>query len=90
MVAVGYSNGANIAGAILLLQPGILAGAALLRPMVPIVPPDLPSLTGVPKLIAAGIEDPDRARGKTREGWRNCCGGPEPPWSHISSMRATA
>ena len=35
-VAVGFSNGANIAAALLLLRPGTLAGAALLRAMVPL------------------------------------------------------
>jgi predicted esterase len=58
VVAVGYSNGANIAGALLLLRPEILAGAALLRPMVPIMPAKLPKLDDVPVLIAAGNEDP--------------------------------
>jgi phospholipase/carboxylesterase len=58
VVAVGYSNGANIAGALLLLRPEILSGAALLRPMVPIVPKDLPKLEGIPVLIAAGNVDP--------------------------------
>ena len=58
IVAVGYSNGANIAGALLLLRPGVLAGAALLRPMVPLVPAELPDMTGLPVLIAAGNEDP--------------------------------
>src|ERR1700757_5287080 len=33
-VAVGYSNGANIAGSILLLRPETFQGAVLLRPMV--------------------------------------------------------
>ena len=58
VVAVGYSNGANIAGALLLLRPGILTGAALLRPMVPLVPAELPDLADVPVLIAAGESDP--------------------------------
>lgn len=58
VVALGYSNGANIAGALLLLHPGILAGAALLRPMVPIVPGMLPDLDGCPVLVAAGHLDP--------------------------------
>jgi phospholipase/carboxylesterase len=58
VVAVGYSNGANMAGALLLLRPGTLAGAALLRPMVPIVPATMPNLAGVPVLIAAGNDDP--------------------------------
>ena len=35
LIAVGYSNGANIAASTLLLRPGTLAGAALLRGMVP-------------------------------------------------------
>jgi predicted esterase len=58
LVAVGYSNGANIAGALLLLRPDVLAGAALLRPMVPLVPPLLPDLSGTSVLIAAGRQDP--------------------------------
>jgi predicted esterase len=56
--AAGYSNGANVAAAALLLRPGTLAGAALLRPMVPLVPDPLPDLAGVPVLIAAGEADP--------------------------------
>jgi phospholipase/carboxylesterase len=58
LVAVGYSNGANIAGSILLLRPQTLQGAALLRPMVPLTPPDLPELNGAPVLVAAGNHDP--------------------------------
>ena len=57
-VAVGYSNGANIAGSILLLRPDTFQGAALLRPMVPLVPADLPELKGAPVLVAAGNFDP--------------------------------
>jgi phospholipase/carboxylesterase len=57
-VAVGYSNGANIAAAMMLLYPGSLGGALLLRPMVPLVPDPLPVLDGVPVLIAAGEHDP--------------------------------
>ncbi len=57
-IAVGFSNGANIAASLLLLHPGALAGAALLRPMVPIEPDPLPDLTGVPVLIASGEADP--------------------------------
>jgi phospholipase/carboxylesterase len=57
-VAVGYSNGANIAGSILLLRPGTFQGAALWRPMVPLVPANLPDLRGAPVLVAAGNHDP--------------------------------
>jgi predicted esterase len=57
-IAVGFSNGANIAASTLLLRPGTLGGALLLRPMVPLVPDPLPSLTGVPVQINAGTADP--------------------------------
>ena len=58
IVAVGYSNGANIAASILLLRPETLAGAVLLRAMLPIVPENLPSLAGIPVFLAAGRKDP--------------------------------
>ena len=57
-VAVGFSNGANIAASILLLRPGVLGGALLIRPMVPLVPEKLPDLRGVPVQINAGQTDP--------------------------------
>jgi predicted esterase len=57
-VAVGLSNGANIAAAMLLLRPEILSGALLLRPMVPLVPDSLPDLAGTPVRIHAGQIDP--------------------------------
>jgi phospholipase/carboxylesterase len=57
-VAVGLSNGANIAAALLLLRPGTLGGALLLRPMVPLVPDPMPVLAGVPVQINAGTADP--------------------------------
>lgn len=46
VIAVGYSNGANIAASLLLRQPEILAGAILLHPMVPFTPETLPDLSG--------------------------------------------
>jgi predicted esterase len=64
--AAGYSNGANIAASTLLLRPGTLAGAVLLRPMVPLVPDPLPDLAGVPVLIAAGELDPIATMAQTR------------------------
>jgi phospholipase/carboxylesterase len=56
--AVGYSNGANIAGSLLLLRPEILSGAVLLRAMVPLVPEKLPDLEGIPVLLASSRYDP--------------------------------
>jgi phospholipase/carboxylesterase len=57
-VALGYSNGANIAAAVLLLHPEVLAGAVLLRAMVPL--PDEPQNEGspAPVLIVSGRRDP--------------------------------
>jgi phospholipase/carboxylesterase len=57
-IALGYSNGANIAAAMMLLRPGILAGAALLRAMVPLSDPPRSDLSGLPVLIASGNVDP--------------------------------
>ena len=67
VVALGYSNGANIAAAVLLLHPQALAGAALLRPMLPLRPPALPDLRGKPVCIAAGRDDPLVPEEKARE-----------------------
>jgi phospholipase/carboxylesterase len=58
IVAVGFSNGANIAASLLLLRPGLLRGAVLLSPMVPFEPEELPDLAGTAVLIAAGRTDP--------------------------------
>ncbi|MES3036080.1 MAG: alpha/beta hydrolase [Gemmatimonadota bacterium] len=58
VVALGYSNGANIAAAMLLLHPGVLSAAVLLRSMVPLEPAVLPTLPGTPVLIAEGRLDP--------------------------------
>jgi phospholipase/carboxylesterase len=57
-IAVGFSNGANIAAALLLLRPGTLSGGLLLRPMVPLVPDPLPRLDHIPVQIVAGRADP--------------------------------
>lgn len=58
LVAVGYSNGANIAASMLLLRPEILGAAVLFRAMVPLVPENLPDLLAVRVWIGAGNQDP--------------------------------
>lgn len=58
IVAVGYSNGANIASSLMLRHPDVLAGAILFRPMVPFTPTSRVVLSGVPILICAGEMDP--------------------------------
>ena len=57
-IALGYSNGANIGAAVLLLRPSVLAGAILLRAMPPLAHPQPIKLDGVPVLIASGALDP--------------------------------
>ncbi len=57
IVAVGYSNGANIAASMLLLRPEILSAAILFRAMVPLVPDNLPDLSSVRVWIGAGKFD---------------------------------
>ena len=58
VVAVGFSNGANIAAGLLLLRPEVLSRAVLLAPMVPLEPDPLPDLSHVSVLIGAGRHDP--------------------------------
>src|SRR5882672_7859039 len=58
VMAVGYSNGANIAASMLLLRPETLSAAILFRAMVPLVPETQPSLSAVRVWIGAGTYDP--------------------------------
>lgn len=57
-IALGFSNGANIAASLLLLRPEVLAGAALLRAMPPFREPPSPDLSGKPILLLSGLMDP--------------------------------
>src|SRR4051794_3114616 len=58
-VALGYSNGANIAAAVMLLRPDALAGGILLRAMVPLAKGEAaPALAGASALIISGARDP--------------------------------
>jgi predicted esterase len=58
LTAVGYSNGANIAAAVLLLRSDALHSAILFRAMVPLVPVNPPQLTGARVFICSGRSDP--------------------------------
>jgi phospholipase/carboxylesterase len=58
VIAVGYSNGANIAASLLLLRPETLRTAILFRAMVPLVPEKLPDLSLLRVWIGAGNQDP--------------------------------
>jgi len=57
IIAVGYSNGANIAASVLLTHPKLLSGAVLFRPMVPFRPQLPPDLKDIPVLLAAARRD---------------------------------
>ena len=67
MVAVGYSNGANIAASMLLLRPEILSAAILFRAMVPLVPETRPNLNSKRVWIGAGAHDPIIPASNTQE-----------------------
>jgi phospholipase/carboxylesterase len=58
IVAVGYSNGANIGASMLLLHPEILHATVLFRAMVPLIPDKLPDLLSIRVWIGAGGQDP--------------------------------
>jgi phospholipase/carboxylesterase len=73
-VAVGFSNGANIAAATLLLRPESLSGAVLLRAMVPLAMPPAANLSGKPVLILSGSMDamiPETNAGRLVSSLRN-------------------
>ncbi|RNL86878.1 alpha/beta hydrolase [Halostreptopolyspora alba] len=59
LVAVGFSNGANIAAATLLLRPGLLRGAALFAAGAPLQDrePDRVELAGTSVFVSAGESD---------------------------------
>ena len=67
IVAVGYSNGANIAASILLLRPEILSAAILFRAMVPLVPETRPNLNSKGIWIGAGSHDPIIPASETKQ-----------------------
>ncbi|SDE93178.1 phospholipase/carboxylesterase [Bhargavaea beijingensis] len=58
VIAVGYSNGANIAANLMFHYADALRGAILHHPMVPIRDQELPALTGTSVFIGAGTNDP--------------------------------
>ncbi|MBV6713592.1 MULTISPECIES: alpha/beta hydrolase [Paenibacillus] len=67
LVAVGYSNGANIAGSLLFHYKQVLKGAILHHPMVPRRGIELPDSEDLPVFIGAGKNDPLCTPGETEE-----------------------
>jgi len=66
LVAVGYSNGANIAASMLLLRPETLPTAILFRAMVPLDPETEPNPSSVRVWLGAGTHDPIIPTSETR------------------------
>lgn len=59
IIALGFSNGANIAGAVLVKHPGLLAGAILYRPMQPFKEITIDAkVIGTPVFFSSGKADP--------------------------------
>jgi len=57
LIAVGYSNGANIAASLMLLHPGLVPKAVLFRSMLPFRPATPLDLSGTSALLLAGRYD---------------------------------
>ena len=58
VMAMGFSNGANILASVMLTHPQIVDEAALLHPLIPWQPAPQPGLAGRRVLVAAGRRDP--------------------------------
>ncbi|WP_404428238.1 alpha/beta hydrolase [Sutcliffiella horikoshii] len=67
VIAVGYSNGANIAGSLLFHYKNTLKAAVLYHPMVPRRGVELPDLSEIPVFIGAGKNDPICPASETEE-----------------------
>jgi predicted esterase len=64
-IAVGFSNGANIAASLLLTYPETIKGAILFRAMIPFRPDNLPELSEKKVLLSAGMFDPIVSKSQT-------------------------
>jgi predicted esterase len=67
LIAVGYSNGANIATSLILLHPHYLAAAVLFRPMVPFTPDLIRDFSHLSIFIGGGRLDPIVPSGQIEE-----------------------
>lgn len=67
VVAVGYSNGANIAASLMYHDKDALNAAILFHPMVPLRNIELPDLSGKKVFIGAGVNDPISPKQETEE-----------------------
>ena len=67
LVAVGFSNGANIASALMLRRPGLLRAAVLLSAMIPFAEPPDADLSGTLIVVSNGELDPMIPQGMTEQ-----------------------
>src|ERR1044072_2970963 len=70
-IAVGFSNGANIAASLILSYPETLMGAILFRAMVPFIPDFAPNLSDKKVLLSAGVFDPIVSESQTQSLFNN-------------------
>ncbi|WP_265501555.1 VOC family protein [Paracoccus beibuensis] len=75
LTVVGYSNGANFAGAVMALHPGLIRRAILLRPMAVLDPQPAADLSGVSVLTLRGARDPYGASAPALNDWLSASGG---------------
>jgi len=67
LVAVGYSNGANIAASLIFLHPHYLKAAVLFRAMVPFTPDIVRDFSALSVFLAGGMRDPIVPRDQTEQ-----------------------
>lgn len=67
IIAVGYSNGANIAASLMYHDKDALHAAVLFHPMVPLRKIELPDLSDKKVFIGAGVNDPISPKEETEE-----------------------
>jgi phospholipase/carboxylesterase len=58
VLALGYSNGANILASVLFAEPDLFDAVALMHPLIPFAPEVKGSLSGRQVLVTAGRRDP--------------------------------
>jgi predicted esterase len=66
-IAVGYSNGANIAASLIFLHPHYLAAGVLFRAQVPFTPDLVRNFSELSVFLAGGMRDPIVARDQTEQ-----------------------
>ncbi|MFN3273861.1 MAG: VOC family protein [Paracoccus sp. (in: a-proteobacteria)] len=69
LTVLGYSNGANFAGAVMALHPGLIRRAILMRPMLALEAPAAVDLSGVSVLTLQGARDPYGAHAPALNDW---------------------